>query len=459
MGDKVSILVPIYNVEKYLVRCLESLCNQTFSNIEILCINDGSTDSSKTIVESFMRKDLRIKLINKENTGYGHSMNIGLDHATGTYISIVESDDFIDLDMIEKMYKVAEEHSLDIVKGACFFYTNERIAEENRYVNIFDELPVNDIFCPLNREKLFLKTQTIWSALYNRNFLFENTIRFNETPGASYQDISFAFQVYACAKRMMLLPEAFYHYRINNINSSVKAIDKVFCACDELEKIDSFIAQHGKEEKKLRIIASRLGYRVMMETYINLAEAFQYALFLRMIQYLEKYKKSGLICGDIWDEEAVETVEKILVNPHKFFMSTAKSFKDNRLMSDMCLNYKVYASEVLKQILSSSYIVIYGAGKIGNEFLKYIEINNYKKEKISFAVTDMQKNKRFISDIPVYPIEFYEKKRKEVTIVLALKEQIQFDIAQNLKKRGFTKVFSLDNVIRKYLNEADANQI
>ena len=71
----------------------------------------------------------------------------------------------------------------------------------------------------------------------------------------------------------------------------------------------------------------------------------------------------------------------------------------------------------------------------------------------------MQKNKRFISDIPVYPIEFYEKKRKEVTIVLALKEQIQFDIAQNLKKRGFTKVFSLDNVIRKYLNEADANQI
>ena len=80
MGDKVSILVPIYNVEKYLVRCLESLCNQTFSNIEILCINDGSTDSSKTIVESFMRKDLRIKLINKENTGYGHSMNIGLDH-------------------------------------------------------------------------------------------------------------------------------------------------------------------------------------------------------------------------------------------------------------------------------------------------------------------------------------------------------------------------------------------
>ncbi len=452
MEFKVSVLVPIYNVERYLEKCLQSLCNQTLSDIEILCINDGSTDSSKAIVESFKKKDLRIVLIDKENTGYGSSMNVGLEQARGTYIAIVESDDFIDSDMMERLYEMAETYNLDIVKSTCYFYSDGSIAEENRYVNIFDDLVLNDIFCPLDREKLFLKMQTIWSALYRREFLIKNGIRFNETPGASYQDISFAFQVYTCAERAMLVPDAFYHYRINNINSSVKAIDKVFCVCDELEMIDRFITQRGKNTKRLQIIASRLGYRVMMETYRSLAEAFQYALFLKMMEYLKKYRDLGLICGEIWDNEAVKNVESILSNPHRYFISTAKSFKDDRLMSDVCLNQSVYANAVIEQILLSPYIVIYGAGKIGKEFLKHLNKSGYAKDQISFVVTNIDENEKFISDIPVHPLGFYQEKRKEVTIVLAISEQIQFEIADNLRMQGFKRVFSLDSAIRKYIN-------
>ena len=125
MEFKVSVLVPIYNVERYLEKCLQSLCNQTLSDIEILCINDGSTDSSKAIVESFKKKDLRIVLIDKENTGYGSSMNVGLEQARGTYIAIVESDDFIDSDMMERLYEMAETYNLDIVKSTCYFYSDE----------------------------------------------------------------------------------------------------------------------------------------------------------------------------------------------------------------------------------------------------------------------------------------------------------------------------------------------
>ena len=85
-------------------------------------------------------------------------------------------------------------------------------------INLFENLPLEEVFCPLDQSGIFLKMQSIWSAMYNRSFLVENHIRFNETPGASFQDVSFAFQVYACAKILMLLPGAFYHYRISNLN-------------------------------------------------------------------------------------------------------------------------------------------------------------------------------------------------------------------------------------------------
>ena len=97
---KVSVLVPIYNVEKYLDKCLQSLCNQTLQEMEIICINDGSTDSSRQIIERYAKIDKRIVVIDKKNTGYGNSMNVGLDRASGEYIGIVESDDFIEPDMM-----------------------------------------------------------------------------------------------------------------------------------------------------------------------------------------------------------------------------------------------------------------------------------------------------------------------------------------------------------------------
>lgn len=90
-----TVLVPCYNVEKYVTQCLESILGQTYSNIEVICIDDGSTDSTPKILQDFSKRDPRIKIITKPNSGYGHSMNIGLDHASGDFIGIVESDDFI----------------------------------------------------------------------------------------------------------------------------------------------------------------------------------------------------------------------------------------------------------------------------------------------------------------------------------------------------------------------------
>ena len=120
---KVSIIVPIFNVEKYLRECLDSLINQTLDDIEIICVNDGSTDNSAQILQEYRFKDKRIKVINKENSGYGISMNMGLDVANGEFIGIVESDDFADSKMFEDLYNLAKEKNADIVKSDWLEYT------------------------------------------------------------------------------------------------------------------------------------------------------------------------------------------------------------------------------------------------------------------------------------------------------------------------------------------------
>ena len=114
---KVSVLVPIYNVEEFLPECLDSLVNQTLKEIEIICINDGSKDNSLDIIKKYATEDKRIVIIDKKNSGYGDSMNRGLKKATGEYVGIVESDDFIDLDAFEKLYKIAKHENVEVVKS------------------------------------------------------------------------------------------------------------------------------------------------------------------------------------------------------------------------------------------------------------------------------------------------------------------------------------------------------
>ena len=119
---KVSVVVPIYNVEKYLRQCLDSIVNQTLKDIEIICVDDGSTDSSPEIIQEYAAKDSRVKVITKPNSGYGNSMNRGFDLAEGEYVGIVESDDYAELDMFEKLYQRAEKNKLDVVKSGYYFY-------------------------------------------------------------------------------------------------------------------------------------------------------------------------------------------------------------------------------------------------------------------------------------------------------------------------------------------------
>lgn len=250
----ISVLVPCYNVEKYLRQCLDSILAQTFTDMEVICLNDGSTDSTLKIIEEYAATDSRIKIVDKANSGYGATMNVGLDKAAGKYISIIESDDYIEPTMLETLYNEAEKDNLDLTR--CLYIERNEVKGKDRVVHYPFADRYGKTFRPLDEHRVFLIAPSIWVGLYNRDFLNTNGIRFLETPGASYQDTSFAFKVYASAERIKFIPEVLHNYRINT-NSSVSSPGKLFFVCTEDAEVRRYAKEKGVYEELKELLAIR----------------------------------------------------------------------------------------------------------------------------------------------------------------------------------------------------------
>ena len=249
---KVSIVIPTYNVENYLRECMESVINQTLSDIEIICINDGSTDGSLKILREYADRDERVILIDKKNEGYGVGMNTGMDIATGEYIGIVEPDDFVPLTMYEDLYNIAKENELDFVKADFYRFTrDERTGKLNLVYNRLDSTGenYNQVICPFEKPYVTKFIMNTWSGIYRRKFIEEHRIRHNTTPGAAFQDNGFFWQTFMYAKRCMFLDRPYYMNRRDNPNSSVKNKEKVYCMNIEYDFIRDIFMQ--KENEKL----------------------------------------------------------------------------------------------------------------------------------------------------------------------------------------------------------------
>lgn len=218
----ISVLVPIYNMASYLHKCLFSIVNQTYKNLEIICINDGSTDDSLEIIKEFAGLDQRIKIINKANSGYGNSMNCGLEAATGDYIGIVESDDFIAPGMYAELVNLSQNGTVDIIK--CNFY------------DYFLDAPRQAVAI-VNRERKHIESSkkpftfrdnpdfsfghpSVWSAIYKRSLIEDNKIRFREVKGGGWVDNPFFYETLVNAKSIMWTQKPLYYYLKTNPSSS-----------------------------------------------------------------------------------------------------------------------------------------------------------------------------------------------------------------------------------------------
>lgn len=245
---KVSVILPIYNAEKYLRECLDSVINQSLKEIEIICVNDGSTDNSLDIIKEYAAKDSRIFYIDKPNAGYGQTMNCGIEIATGEYIGIVEPDDFIDLKMYETLYNKAQETGVDFVKGDTYFWWSKN--NQKKYSNcITDKSLYNSVRHDLYNIGLIVGAITNCAGIYKRSFINKYAIKYQETPGASFQDQGFYYQVIFNAQSGYYINIPFYYYRQDNSSSSVNSKKTVECIFNEYHFIKSKLSQIKDKEK------------------------------------------------------------------------------------------------------------------------------------------------------------------------------------------------------------------
>lgn len=238
---KVSVVIPCYNVEKYICQCLDSVINQTLKDMEIICINDGSKDNTGKILDEYKIKDKRIKVIHKENEGVHVARNMGIDLAQGEYLSFLDSDDFFELDMLEKMYYQAIKENADICICGCSYYKNGENIEKFYPLT---EKPFSDISSFSIKDSFYADSifQTTagwpWDKIYKTNFIRKNAIVFPNCPPS--EDLVFVRTALFLASKITHINDICVHYRLHPTSishSSSKKQENFYIAVIELVKI------------------------------------------------------------------------------------------------------------------------------------------------------------------------------------------------------------------------------
>lgn len=322
-APRVSVLVPICNVERYLEECLDSLVAQYFTDFEAICINDGSTDGSRAIIQRYMDADKRFRVIDKPNSGYGASMNMGLANAVGEYIAILESDDFFEPNALELLVDAAERNQSDVVKADFYLYWSTPQKHDELF-HIVDDLEIGRTLRPIDDLAIFFRKPSIWSALYRANFLRENGIDFLETPGASYQDAGFNFKVWASAERATFIAEPVLHYRQDNEKSSVNSATKVYCVCDEYASMTAFVNDRFEGDSRLMGILECMKFDSYMWNFDRLSDELREEFVSRASEEFAEDLDRRLVDFGMFDPWTAADLRLLASDPARFLQLHAR---------------------------------------------------------------------------------------------------------------------------------------
>lgn len=244
---KISVIIPVYNVEKYLKECLDSVVNQTLKDLEIICIDDGSTDGSSDILKEYSIKDERFVVINQENQGLSVARNNGLNIATGDYVAFLDSDDYLlNNDYYEKLYNACEKYNADIAV-ASIIRGNEKkskyifkVDKEEVAADYYNKLVICDV----------PDSNYVWNKLYRRDKLIKTGIKF--LPGVLYEDMYFTHKILFYIGKIVSVPDVciFYRKRLGSIIRIKSAKAEIDCQNGQKE-MRYFLEKHGIDYSKL----------------------------------------------------------------------------------------------------------------------------------------------------------------------------------------------------------------
>ena len=419
---KVSIIVPVCNVEQYLSTCLDSILAQTLEDIEVICVDDGSSDQSPAILDEYTKRDSRMRVIHKDNRGYGHSMNVGIDAASGEYIGIVESDDCILPNMYETLYSTAKNNDLDFVKSDVIFWW-----ETIRYTCEYHKEDLNPYYGRVldssNRKLFFQFFMNTWTGIYKRSFLNENSIRHNETPGAAYQDNGFWIQTLSFCERAMWLKDAFYLYRQDNPLASIKSKSNVLTMVNEYNFVSKILTEKHKEQE-LDICNY---YRVFRHrgVFLRIADDLKRGYCDIIIKDFERYRE--LVAEN---QGLYEWLERVCINPDKF-----------------CAEFVRAKQEVLQKLECAEHIIIYGAAWLGQTAMRILACQGMQKKILCFAIS-AGKTAEGVGNLSVRCIDDLVQYRDNSVIVMGVNDYTRSycQMKEQLKKLGFLNTVDLSRL-------------
>ena len=300
---KLSIIVPVYGVEKYIDKCLNSLVKQSLKEIEVIVVNDGTKDNSQKIIDKYVKKyPDKIKSYIKENGGQGSARNYGLKKATGEYIGYVDSDDFVEKDMYKKLYNKAKENNYDIV--VC---GNYNVSEDYQNKNI--DTFINNYNTDL--EKIFFGKMAVWNKIYKRDILIKNKLEFKEK--VWYEDLAFTLKAIMNSNTFAFIDEPLYDYLIREgstmNNSNVQRNLEIL---DAFNDILSYI-QHNKKEEYF----SKIEFLAIDHIYIS--------AIVRVLK------------ADADDKVKRETINKLI----DYMNTSFPNYKNNKYINTLSKNRKI----------------------------------------------------------------------------------------------------------------------
>jgi glycosyltransferase involved in cell wall biosynthesis len=345
MLPKVSIIVPVYNTAKYLNQCLTSLIDQTLKDIEIIVVNDGSSDNSLEIIESFQRKDSRIKVISHKNIGLGPTRNVGIKIAKGEYLAFVDSDDYVDTNMYLELYSTAKEKNSDIV--VCDF----KYEKENNIIT--NDIPIPDRVINLNKtgvDNFFkefyftLKIKTAsWNKLYRRSLILEQNITFEDNKIIFSEDNLFNLMCFHSCNIITLISKQLYYYRIRS-ESIMNNYKKNYLRRELtlIEKYEKYLTDNNivcsketvKRVKSALFVQALLGAAV--NEYEQEGENIRFHNLINVIEEAQKWK-------------GIKKCTKVLVqrNSTNYILGEGKKLFIKALVIPLLLNFNKLAAILL----------------------------------------------------------------------------------------------------------------
>ena len=402
-NPKITFVLPVYNVEKYLPECLDSVINQTMDDIEIICIDDGSTDNSLEILKKYQKKDNRIKIFSFTNKGLGPARNRGIDRAHGEYVAFVDTDDWLELDFCEKIYENAKNNNSDIVLfNAIEEYETHQ--KERIYFNKETiENPKDFIFDFKWNSRFVLNNYfTAWSKLHRTKFLKENNIRF---PSTLFEDIEFQVESFLKAKRISYNPTIFYHYRKENPESIMNSLkdDECFCIFGIIDNVENHIRNLNVYER-FGMDFIKLKIRQFKEKFSSTTLLFKVEFFKKIKMEFIKMRLNEEILRKL-PGDLVKFYNDIL-NSESYveFYQITNNF-NNKLHNFQFNKYFSYNSALFSNVSYETEIIV-NEDSVSNIIVNQLQNDLLNNNLLMFKAYEK------IKDLDIFNIPYFIKKTK-----------------------------------------------